>query len=186
MREGRLAGEVGRFMAVGGIATAVAFVLFNLLAHGIVVSAVMPDHPITSFVIANTVGMLISYELSRRWTFRHRASSHPDGGFTAYVVINVLTMTIPVSCLWINRHWLGNSDPISDNIAANIVGILASQVARFYLFRRFVFHRPIRYTEVYEDPRIVPEIRVEPELSGTTAPSTGDRARRAGRAGAGD
>jgi hypothetical protein len=25
-------------------------------------------------------------------------------------------------------------------------------VARFYLFRRFVFQRPIRYYEVYDDP----------------------------------
>ncbi|MEP9384047.1 GtrA family protein [Nocardioides sp. KR10-350] len=153
MRAGRLAGEAGRFMAVGGIATAVAFVLFNLLAHGLFVPAVLPSHPILSYVLANTVGMLISYELSRRWTFRYRASDHPDGGFTAYVVINVATMTIPVACLWINRNWLGLSDPISDNIAANVIGILLSQVARFYLFRRFVFHRPIRYTEVYEDPR---------------------------------
>lgn len=185
MREARIAGEAGRFMAVGGIATAAAFVLFNLFAHGIfVVGAVMPGHPILAFVIANTVGMLISYELSRRWTFRHRTSDHPDGGFTAYVVINVATMTIPISCLWVNRHWLGNSDPISDNISANVIGILASQVARFYLFRRFVFHRPIRYIEMYDDPWVLPGI--DPEVGGvseTTAPSTSDPARRAGRAG---
>ena len=149
-----MAGEVGRFMAVGGIATSVAFVLFNLLAHGlVVVGPVMHDHPIMAYIIANTVGMLISYELSRRWTFRDRRSDHPDGGFTAYVLINVLTMTIPVACLWINRNVLGLSDPISDNIAANVIGILLSQVARFFLFRSLVFRRPIRYTEVYEHPR---------------------------------
>jgi len=153
MHGGRLATEVGRFMAVGGIATAVAFVLFNLLAHGLfVVGAVMPSQPILSYIIANTVGMLISYDLSRRWTFRDRRSNHPDGGFTAYAVINVATMTIPVACLWFTRHVLDLSHPLSDNIAANVIGILLSQVARFFLFRRFVFHRPIRYTEVYEDP----------------------------------
>lgn len=137
-------------MAVGGIATSVAFVLFNLFLHGMFVTdAWMPDHPITAYVIANTVGMLISYDLSRRWTFADRASSHPDGGFTAYIVINVVTMLLPIGCLWLTRHVLGLADPISDNLSANVVGVLLGQGARFYLFRRFVFGRPIRYTEVY-------------------------------------
>lgn len=153
-RSRRIAGEVGRFMAVGGIATFVAFVLFNLFLHGwFGIGPVLGDHAITSYVIANTVGMLISYDLSRRWTFRDRTADLPDGGFTRYVLINAATMTIPVGCLWLSRNVLDLTDPISDNISANVIGILMSQVARFFLFRTFVFRRPIRYTEVYEDPR---------------------------------
>ena len=146
----RLFGEVIRFMMVGGIATAAAFVLFNGLVHGFFFGAgPMNGQPIPAYVIANTVGMLISYDLSRRWTFRHRVSDHPDGGFTAYVVINAVTMLLPIACLYVTRNMFGWDSAIADNVSANVVGVLLGQVARFFLFRKFVFGRPIRYTQVY-------------------------------------
>lgn len=151
LRRTRLFGEVVRFMMVGGIATAVAFVLFNGLVHGFFFGAgPMNGQPIPAYIIANTVGMLISYDLSRRWTFRHRASDHPDGGFTAYVVINAITMLLPVACLYVTRTVLGWDSAIADNVSANVVGVLMGQIARFFLFRRFVFGSPIRYTPVYD------------------------------------
>lgn len=150
LRRTRLFGEVVRFMMVGGIATAVAFVLFNGLVHGFFMGAgPMNGQPIPAYIIANTVGMLISYDLSRRWTFRHRVSEHADGGFTAYVVINAVTMLLPVACLYVTRSVIGWDSAIADNLSANVVGVLLGQIARFFLFRKFVFGRPIRYTEVY-------------------------------------
>ncbi len=131
-------------MAVGGAATLVAFVIFNLLAHGLFVfdDPWLEDRPTLSYVIANTVGMWISYNGTKSWAFKHRESAHPDGGMTMYVLINVVTMALPVACLWISRHLLGLSDPLSDNIAANVVGLNMGTVARFYLFRRLVFAVP--------------------------------------------
>lgn len=133
-------GEIWRFMAVGGVATAVSFVLFNWLLH--VPPAPLRDHPIWAYLAANGVGMVISYELSRNWTWRHRPPRHPDGGRTAYFVINTATMVLPVGLLWFSRHVLGLTDPIADNVSANVLGLLAGQGARFFLFRRFVFHGP--------------------------------------------
>ena len=73
----------------------------------------------------------------------------------------------------------------------NVVGLLISQVARFYLFRKFVFRRPIHYTEVYDDPAalaaegataavgpVVGQISEQPEQP--TGRSTGDPTRRPG------
>ncbi|HEY0891073.1 MAG TPA: GtrA family protein [Nocardioides sp.] len=149
--------EVGRFMAVGGVSTTVAFLIFNLLLHGFNPSGDAPlsGHPITAYVIANTVGMVISYELSRSWAFRHRPPRHADGGRTAYVVINVVTMSLPVCCLWFSRSVLGLESPLADNLSANVIGLAGGLVARFYLFRRFVFHRPISLVEIYDDPEEV-------------------------------
>ncbi|MFJ9392326.1 GtrA family protein [Nocardioides sp. NPDC101246] len=150
LRRTRVFGEAIRFMMVGGIATAAAFVLFNGLVHGFFLGAgPMNGQPIPAYIIANTVGMLISYDLSRRWTFRHRVSDHPDGGFTAYVVINAITMVLPIACLYCTRSVFGWDSAIADNVSANVVGVLMGQVARFFLFRKFVFGRPIRYTQVY-------------------------------------
>jgi len=151
----RLAGEIARFMAVGAISTLVAIVLYNWLAYEPAgIWSPLHHHVTWSYIVSHGVGMLVSYELSRRWTFKQRAGAKAGEGFLSYAVINIATMTtIPLGCLWLSRHALSLTSPLADNISGNVIGLLLSQVARFYLFRQFVFHRRIRYTEVYEDPR---------------------------------
>lgn len=147
----RLFAEVSRFLAVGGVATIVAFVIFNLLVHGFNTGehALLPNQPILAYVIANTVGMAVSFTGSRHYTFRDRPSRHADGGISAYVIINVATMALPIACLAFSRDVLGRDDPLSDNIAANVIGLALGLGARFYLFRTYVFRRPIHLTELY-------------------------------------
>jgi putative flippase GtrA len=141
----RLLTEIGRFMAVGGIATFASFLVFNFLVHGLYMTSDpwLNGHPVTAFVIASFVGMVINYRLSRSWTFKHRPPQHADGGRTAFFIINVATMTIPMECLWISRNILGLDDPLSDNLAALVIGQLLGQVVRFYLFRKYVFQQPV-------------------------------------------
>lgn len=150
----RLLAEAGRFLAVGGLATVVALVLFNLLLHGYGSStlAVLADRPITAYLLANVVGMVVSYRGSRHWAFRDRPPVHADGGRTAFVVINVVTMALPVACLLVSRRLLGLDDPVSDNVAANVVGLVLGTVARFWLFRRFVFRRPVGLLQMHHHP----------------------------------
>ena len=78
----RLIAEAGRFLAVGGVATLVALVLFNLLVHGYGVERVtlLGDRPIVAYVLANLVGMVISYRGSRHWAFRDREPCMPTAG----------------------------------------------------------------------------------------------------------
>ncbi|WP_426247166.1 GtrA family protein [Nocardioides sp. LHG3406-4] len=136
----RLLGEVSRFATVGIVATFVSFVLFNYLLHGWgALDAPMAEHAILAYVVANTVGMLVSYRGTRSWAFRHRPPVHADGGRSAYLLINVATMAIPVALLWLTRNGLGIENAVADNLAANVVGLGLGFGARFYLFRRFVF-----------------------------------------------
>jgi putative flippase GtrA len=147
----RLLAEAGRFLAVGGLATLVALFLFNVLVHGLFpgVPALLGDQPIPAYVLANSVGMVVSYHGSRTYAFRDRPSTHADGGLTAFVLINVVTMLLPIACLTISRDVLGLDDPVSDNIAANVIGLVLGLAARFYLFRTFVFRRPINLNDLY-------------------------------------
>ncbi|WP_232679539.1 GtrA family protein [Nocardioides sp. R-C-SC26] len=139
----RLLGEVWRFFAVAQAATWVSFLLFNVLVHGWVVGdALMPQHALTAYVLANSVGMVISYHGARGWVFPHRPPRQADGGWTAYVIINLAAMAFPVSCLALSRHVLGLESALADNVSANLVGLVLAFGARFYLFRRFVFRRP--------------------------------------------
>ena len=140
----RSAGEVSRFLAVGLVATIIAIVLFNFLVHGFNFAGFAPlnEQPELAFVIANGVGMVISFNGTKQWAFRDRRARHADGGVIAFVGINLLTMTIPIICLWISRNSLGLDDPLSDNVSANVIGLLLANAARFFLFRSFVFPRP--------------------------------------------
>ena len=90
-----------------------------------------------------------------------------DGGRLAFLVINFVTMGLPVGCLWLSRNALGLDDPISDNISANVIGLAMGLVARFYLFRRFVFRRPVH----------LHRSRQPQPVSEPTDRSTGDPAR---------
>ncbi len=140
----RVLSEAGRFTAVGGLATLIAFVLFNLLVHGFagMYDSVLSDRVITAYILANTVGMAVSYRGSRSWAFRDRVAVHLDGGRSAYLIINIATMSLPVACLMFTRNVLMLDGPVADNISANVVGLSMGFVARFYLFRRFVFRAP--------------------------------------------
>ncbi|QBR92018.1 GtrA family protein [Nocardioides euryhalodurans] len=143
VRGQRLAGEVGRFLAVGLLATIVAIVLFNLLVHGFSAGDFAPlnEQPELAYVIANVTGMVISFKGTKQWAFRERSARHADGGVIAFIVINLATMTIPITCLWLSRNGLGLDDPLSDNVSANVIGLLLANAARFVLFRQYVFPR---------------------------------------------
>jgi putative flippase GtrA len=140
----RVLAELGRFLTVGGVATIVALIIFNVLVHGFSTGhrALLGDRPILAYVLANSVGMVISYRGARSWAFRDRPPRQADGGRSAYVLINLVTMSLPIACLVVSRDVLGLDDPLSDNIAANVIGLALGLGARFYLFRRFVFRRP--------------------------------------------
>ena len=130
----RLRAELGKYAAVSGVATLVALILFNFLVHGFGIDddALLSGQPYLAYVLAHTVGMVISYQGSRNWAFRHRPPTHSDGGWTAYAAINVATMVLPVACLWFSRGVLNLDGPVADTVAANLIGAALGLGARFY------------------------------------------------------
>lgn len=185
----RVLTEAYRFLAVGGLATIVAILLFNLLVHGFRLGydAPLADEPYLAYLVANIIGMAVSYRGSRSWVFKDRPPRTADGGRLLFIVINLATMLIPIACLWISRNVLGLDDPFSDNIAANVVGLFLGMVARFYLFRTLVFRRPVLLADLKERPLQVfelSELRVDTQPievivdEEPTGPSTSDPAPR--------
>lgn len=136
----RVLGEVVRFLTVGGLATVVSFVGFNALVHGLVLGrAPLPDQPVLAFVLANTVAGVLAYVGMRLWAFRDRRVSDPSTGLVRFFALGALTMLVPVLCLWVSRYVLGLSGPVADNVSANVIGLGLGTVARFWVFRRYVF-----------------------------------------------
>lgn len=164
----RILTEAYRFLAVGGLATILAFLLFNSLVHGWGIGdAPLDGQPYLAYVLANLAGMAVSYRGSRTWVFKDRPPRTADGGRLMFIVINLATMLIPIGCLWVSRNVLGLDDPFSDNIAANVVGLFLGMVARFYLFRTLVFRRPVHLADLRERPLQVFELS---ELREDTGP----------------
>jgi putative flippase GtrA len=133
-------GEVVRFLLVGGLATAVSFIGFNALVHGLFLDAApLRDRPVLAFVLVNVVAGCVAYAGMRAWAFRDRSVSDPTTGLVRFFGLGALTMAIPVVCLWFSRQVLGLSSPLADNVAANVIGLGLSAAARFWVFRRYVF-----------------------------------------------
>ena len=139
----RLASEAAKFLAVGGVATAIALLLFNLLVHGISSPGPLNEWPLTSYVVANFIGMFVSYRGSRSWAFRHREAVGPAGGRVSFFAINTVTMAVPVVCLAVSRYGLHLDSALADNVSANVIGLGLGMGVRFWAFRRFVFLHPV-------------------------------------------
>lgn len=139
-----LGGETARFVAVNLVATFVALTIFNLLTHGAVgwFDGPMNERPQSSYLLANSVGMLISFVGSRWYVFRHREAVGAGGGFVNYAIVNLSSFSIPIGALWFTRNVLETDSVYADNMAANVIGALLAGVFRFWAFRKFVFHKP--------------------------------------------
>ncbi|MBD8868699.1 GtrA family protein [Nocardioides donggukensis] len=138
----RISGEGARFLVVGALATLVSLVLFNVLVHGAGMGVgAMNSWPLPAFILANLVGMVVSYRGSRSWAFRHRTEVGPTGGRVGFLVVNLVSLVIPLTCLTISRYALGLDGALADNVAANVVGLGLGTVFRFWASRRYVFRR---------------------------------------------
>jgi putative flippase GtrA len=165
----RFSGEIARFSAVNVAATVVAVLLFNALVHGFKgwFDGPLNAHAITAYLLANSVGMFVSYYGSRHYAFRHRHAAGPGGGMPRYVAINLASFVIPVSCLWLTRHVLNWDSIYADNISGNVVGALLGNAFRFWAFRRFVFHTEPVVPRPFWEPLPEPgrhQADVQPEL----------------------
>lgn len=142
----RFVSELSKFAATGVVATVVAVSLFNWLVHVSPGPAepLLSGRPTTAYVLANIVGMLISYHMSRRWAFRHREPVGVASGRLTYFGINTASLLIPASLLWVSRNVLGWESALADNLVANGLGLALAFLTRFYLFRMFVFVHPDR------------------------------------------
>ena len=133
-------GEIVRFLLVGGLATVVSFVGFNALVHGLFLGvAPLGEQPVAAFVLVNVIAGCVAYAGMRVWAFRDRQVSDPTTGLIRFFGLGALTMVIPVVCLWTSRNVLGLDSPLSDNLAANVVGLGLGSASRFWVFRRYVF-----------------------------------------------
>lgn len=142
-RAKRVGKEAASFTMVNIVATAVALLVFNLLVHGAkgIFDGPLHSYPLTSYVVANSIGMVISFLGSRHMVFKDRRPIGPGGGVVVFAVINLSSFAIPMLCLWFTRNILENNSIWMDNLSGNVIGGAMATLFRFWAFRRFAFKR---------------------------------------------
>ena len=145
-RAGRLLGEAVRFGAVIAAGTVAALAVFYALVHGPPGPQQGPLESLTvlAYLVANAIGLWITYQGSRSWAFGHREVAGPTGGRVSFLIVNGITLLIPLGCLGISRYVVGAHSDFADGIAAFAVGLPLATAARFWGFKKFVFLHPAK------------------------------------------
>ena len=131
-RLSHLVRELLKFGVVGGVAFVVDVGLFNLLLH-------LTEKPLTSKAVSVIVATTVSYAGNRNWTFRRRSRSTVRREYSLFFFLNGVGLAIALACLAISHYLLDFTSRLSDNIAANVIGLGLGTAFRFWSYRRWVF-----------------------------------------------
>ena len=161
--------QLAKFGVVGSVAYVVDVGLFNVLSY-VGDSPLLAGQPLLAKVISTTVATVIAWVGNRYWTFRHTRRSDVRREFLLYLIMCTIGLGIALSCLWISHYVLGFTSPLADNIAANVVGLVAGTTFRFWAYKRFVFTNTESSTEApafVDAPPAAPSMAGEPTESAT-------------------
>jgi putative flippase GtrA len=145
-RLGHLVRELMKFGVVGGVAFVVDVGLFNLLLH-------LTDKPLTSKALSTIAATTVAYVGNRHWTFRRRSRSSFRREYLLFFLLNGVGLAIALTCLAVSHYVLDFTSRLSDNVAANVVGLGLGTAFRFWSYRRWVF------------PELLPEAAAPEALS---------------------
>lgn len=140
-RFGHLVHELGKFGTVGILAFGVDLVLFNIAL------TVFHMESLSAKVFSTAIAATLAFIGNRFWTWRHRARSNLAREYVLYFVLNAIGLSFSLLTLAISHYGLGSvwpvfTNPIVDNISANIVGTAMGTTFRFWSYRRWVFLNP--------------------------------------------
>jgi putative flippase GtrA len=135
-----LAHELGKFGVVGSV----AYVIDSLLLIALLRAT---DEPLTAKTLATVVSATVAFVGNRFWTWRDRERSGLAREYGLYFGLNVVGLAIALGCVWVSHYLLGSLWPalqtdLANFVAANVVGLAAGTLFRFWSYRRFVFLSP--------------------------------------------
>jgi putative flippase GtrA len=128
--------EMSKFGIVGLVAYVVDTTVFVVL--------VLNLESLTAKTIATAIAATVAFIGNRFWTWRHRARSGLAREYGLYFFFNAVGLAISLAILGISHYGLGAlwpffQTPLADVVAANVIGLAAGTIFRFWAYRRFVF-----------------------------------------------
>jgi putative flippase GtrA len=157
-----LAAQFTRFGVVGALGFVLDFAVFNGLIATVLSAREVHEGPLIAKAISTTVAIVFNWLGNRHWTFRaHRGRQLLREG-VEFGIVSFAGLLIGLACLWVSHYLLGFTDPVSDNIATNVIGLGLGTLFRFTLYRTWVFapHRGDPAPSVF--PELGPEHAAPP------------------------
>ncbi|CAL9536139.1 hypothetical protein SUDANB121_04160 [Nocardiopsis dassonvillei] len=128
-----LIAQLGKFGSVGAVAYAVQLAVTNLLWE----AAGMDTLP--GQVLGTLVSIAVAFVGNRFWTFADRARTGYGRETLLFLAMNGVGLLIQLGCQAFSVYVLGFDDPLSRNIAGNVVGVGLGSLFRFFSYRTWVF-----------------------------------------------
>jgi len=134
--------ELVKFAVVGGTTFIIDTLIFLGLKH-----SVLEAKPIVSKIIATLIATIVSYILTREWSFRTRGGRVRHHEAALFFVISGLGIALTAAPLGVSRYLLDLTTPhvspftqeVADFVSAQVIGTLCATAFRWWAFRRFVF-----------------------------------------------
>ncbi|GHF78126.1 putative flippase GtrA [Amycolatopsis bartoniae] len=158
--------ELLKFAMVGGL----CFVLTNVVNYALKLT-ILHDNPVTALILAVLVATVVSYVLSREWSFRTRGGRERQHEAALFFLISGISVGLNSVPLAISRYVLELRTPhvglitqeVADYFSGMILGTLVAMVFRWWAFKKWVF------PQAGARPRVVRTAVVEPDEPGERA-----------------
>jgi putative flippase GtrA len=131
---GLLTKEILTFGAVSVGTTVMDFAIFNLLISATALS------PVTSNTISYSLGVVVSYLLNKRLTFRDGGRDNRGHEMALFLIINVVGLSFNNGAIALVAREFGRSTLVLD--AGKLAAGIATWVLKFMTFKRWVYPAP--------------------------------------------
>lgn len=128
-----------KFGIVGLFGFLIDFGIFNLLRATVLDPERVPNGTIWANVVSTVIATLFSWFGNRYWAFREHRRKNFWLELTEFAITSAIGLGITTLCLFISHNLMGLTDPVSDNISKNVVGLVLGTLFRFLMYRFLVF-----------------------------------------------
>ncbi|WP_217144748.1 GtrA family protein [Streptomyces sp. AC627_RSS907] len=149
-RVDRLARELVKFGAVGGVGVLVNLLVFNLVRH------VTDLQVVRASIIATVVAIVFNYVGFRYFTYRDRDKSRRTREMSLFLLFSALGLVIENGVLYTATYGFGWDSPLQSNVF-KFLGIGIGTLFRFWSYRSWVFRalparEPVKRAETFREP----------------------------------
>ena len=133
----QLIADAVRFGAVGAICYVLDVALFNVLRT---TSAGVFSEPLVAKTMGVALATIAAWLGTRYWTFRRNLRPDFAREFVEFVLVAGAGYAANLLILFVSHYVLGFHSLLADNVSGNLIGAAVGAVARFLLYRAWVYH----------------------------------------------
>ena len=157
--------EMLKFAVVGGV----CFVITVAVNYGLKLT-ILNSKPVSAQTFAVVIATIVSYVLSREWSFRTRGGRERHHEAALFFLISGISTALNSVPLAISRYWFDLQVPhvtllvqeTADFFSGMIIGTLLAMVFRWWAFKKWVFPQAGARERVTRRERRLRAVTVDP------------------------